>query len=96
MLESMMYDLFSEDHSGKATLRRVEAKLDAIIRHLGIETPRHPRTDEVEALIESGDKIKAIKLLREISGASLADAKRAVDTKEVASVLAWAPANEKK
>jgi ribosomal protein L7/L12 len=80
-----MFELFgrSPDFTAAdaARLRRVEAKLDLILAHLGV-----PFTDEADQLpeaarqlAESGDKIAAIKAYREATGAGLAEAKRAVE-----------------
>ena len=46
------------------------------LRSAGQSTPSMP---EVEALMKSGQKIEAIKLYRELTGASLAEAKAAVE-----------------
>ncbi|MEV5873531.1 ribosomal protein L7/L12 [Streptomyces sp. NPDC052101] len=60
-------------------LARVERKLDLIMEHLDLREERHPRMDEVAALVRDGKKIHAIKLYREITGAELREAKEAVD-----------------
>ena len=73
---------FSGD-STDVQLARIEAKLNAILDNLGIEfsDPTDPRSlsDRVRMLIETGQKIQAIKAHREETGASLRDAKQAVD-----------------
>ena len=61
-------------------LRRVEAKLDLILRHLGLEyvDPATPGglSAEVKTLADDpAQKIAAIKLYREETGAGLADAR---------------------
>jgi hypothetical protein len=65
-------------------LRRVEAKLDLILKHLGLEykDPATPGglSDEVKALADDpGRKISAIKLHREQTGLGLKEAKDAVE-----------------
>lgn len=69
--------------SDKARLRRLEWKLDIIIRHLGIEYP-DPRTagglsSEVQKLADEENKIQAIKVHREQTGLGLKEAKDAVE-----------------
>jgi hypothetical protein len=70
--------------SDAARLRRLEAKLDLILRHLGLEyqEPTTPGglSNEVKALADDpAQKIQAIKLHREQTGKSLKDAKDAVE-----------------
>lgn len=57
---------------------RIEHKLDLILAHLGLTEPE-PWSDEVNALVRDGKKIKAIKVYREATGAGLREAKEAVD-----------------
>ena len=57
-------------------LLRIEAKLDAIIKHLNVAF------DPVEAvaiLVRRGDKIGAIRLHRSLFGSDLAEAKQQVE-----------------
>jgi ribosomal protein L7/L12 len=65
-------------------LRRIERKLDLVLRHLGIEyvEPAQGKdmSEQVRALADRGDKIAAIKAHRELTGAGLAEAKRAVES----------------
>jgi hypothetical protein len=66
-------------HPDVATrLAAIELKLQSIIDHLGIVDvgPSYP---EVMELARQGQKIAAIKLYREQTGAGLAEAKHAVD-----------------
>ncbi|MFI5954462.1 hypothetical protein [Cryptosporangium sp. NPDC051539] len=56
----------------------VERKLDALIDHLGLEVP-DPEYPEVEAKLDRGEKVAAIKAYREQTGAGL---KEAVDEVE--------------
>jgi Ribosomal protein L7/L12 C-terminal domain len=65
----------------RARLRRVEQKLDLILNHLGIafvETSTLPA--EVLAAVEAGNKIAAIKALREATGIGLVEAKQEVES----------------
>lgn len=67
-----------------ARLRRVDAKLDLILRHLGLEyeEPAAPfaLSDEVKALADDPTKkIQAIALHREQTGAELKEAEDAVE-----------------
>ena len=66
-----------------ARLRRMERKLDALLKHLGVPpAPIVPGelSDEVQDLALIPERrIEAIKLHREQTGRSLADAKRDVD-----------------
>jgi ribosomal protein L7/L12 len=63
-----------------AALRRIEAKLDALLAHAGIEFNLYgnvPR-DVIEA-VERGEKIEAIKRYRAATGADLREAKEFVE-----------------
>ena len=71
--------------SDAARLRRLEAKADLILRHLGLEykDPATPGglSEEVKALADDpARKIEAIKLHREQTGLGLKEAKDAVET----------------
>ncbi|MEU6831299.1 50S ribosomal protein L7/L12 [Nocardia beijingensis] len=70
----------------------LHAKLDLIMRHLGIEAPASaappravppvPHGDgmaEIDALLAQGKKIHAIKRYRELTGCGLKEAKDAVE-----------------
>ncbi|WP_431990424.1 hypothetical protein [Streptomyces albogriseolus] len=57
---------------------RVERKLDAVMRHVGLEE-EVPRRDEILALVRDGKQVQAVKLYREATGAGLLEAKQAVD-----------------
>jgi len=66
-------------------LARIERKLDLIMEHLGIrdDAPREPDPmAEVWAQIRAGKKIQAIKVYREVTNASLKEAKEAVERME--------------
>ncbi len=59
-------------------LRAIEKKLDLIMANLGI-TFEGPADDEVLEMARRGDKIGAIKMYRERTGAGLKEAKDAID-----------------
>lgn len=59
-------------------LARMERKVDALVKHAGIDLPALA-VREAEALVRGGRKIDAIRVYRELTGASLADAKAAID-----------------
>lgn len=64
----------------RARLSRVEAKLDLLLRHAGVSYD--PQTNAPAGILEAlqrGDKIGAIKLYREATGAGLDEAKEAVE-----------------
>jgi Ribosomal protein L7/L12 C-terminal domain len=69
--------------SDAARLRRLEAKVDLILRHLGLEyhdPVAAALSDEVKALADyPAQKIAAIKLHREQTGVGLKEAKDAVE-----------------
>lgn len=64
-------------------LRRIEQKLDAILKHLQIEFveqgPGQGLADQVRALADDGKKLAAIKRHRELTGESIVEAKEAVE-----------------
>lgn len=61
-------------------LRRIEAKLDLILDHLGISREKVERADSrALELMRQGRKLDAIKAYREQTGASLREAKEAVE-----------------
>jgi Ribosomal protein L7/L12 C-terminal domain len=69
--------------SDGARMRRLEAKIDLILQHLGLEyedPAARGLSEEVKALAEDpAKKISAIKLHREQTGAGLREAKDAVE-----------------
>lgn len=61
------------------TSKRLENKVDAIIEHLGIDFKPYENTPkEVLSALDSGERIRAIKLYRHFSGASLKEASEAI------------------
>ncbi|GAB2819306.1 hypothetical protein GCM10022221_16430 [Actinocorallia aurea] len=64
------------------TLQRLTRRLDLLIVHQGAEAPAPDGMAEVDLLLAQGKKIQAIKRYRELTGAPLADAKKAVEHRE--------------
>jgi ribosomal protein L7/L12 len=61
-----------------STVRRAERKLDIFMRCSGYD-PTQIATLEAESLARAGRKAEAIKVYRELTGASLTQAKSVVD-----------------
>ncbi len=61
-------------------LARLERKVDLLLEHLGIQPHEPDWMAHARALAASGDKIGAIKLHRQHTGAGLAEAKAQVDS----------------
>jgi ribosomal protein L7/L12 len=81
-----MFSIFSSGYflpSDAQRLRRVEQKLDLILKHLGVDASRIGPGDEpsedVRQLADADQKIAAIKLLREQTGYGLKQAKDVVE-----------------
>lgn len=69
----------------RARLDRLERKVDLILRHLGVEIPSPSRAGVPAGVLEAiaaGNKIGAIKIVRETTGKGLAEAKDYVDEME--------------
>jgi ribosomal protein L7/L12 len=62
-----------------ARLTAIERKLDAVVAHLGIAVPDQELPDVVR-LVREDRRIEAIRAYRQETGASLLEAKNAVDT----------------
>jgi ribosomal protein L7/L12 len=58
---------------------RMERKLDALIRHAGIDLTKLA-AEEAAVLARAGKKIEAIKVYREYTGCGLAEAKAKVES----------------
>ncbi|MEU9718845.1 hypothetical protein [Streptomyces sp. NPDC047976] len=71
---------------------RLERRLGLVLDHFGIEEPEPAGMDEVRALVRDGRTISAIKVYRQITGAGLAEAKRAVEALEAVEAPAAAKA----
>ncbi|MFJ3882966.1 hypothetical protein ACIPW5_36645 [Streptomyces sp. NPDC090077] len=69
---------------------RLERRLGLVLEHFGIEEPEPAGMDEVRALVREGRTVSAIKVYRQITGAGLAEAKRAVDALEAVGAPAAA------
>ena len=64
----------------RARLFRVEAKLDLLLKHAGLAfDPKAGVPPAVLEALQRGEKIEAIKLYREATGAGLAEAKDYVE-----------------
>ncbi|MCC6675911.1 MAG: hypothetical protein IT436_02090 [Phycisphaerales bacterium] len=76
-----LFGFGSPPPSERLRLARLERKLDLILEHLGLELPGSDELQEVRDLAARGPAhtIAAIKRYREITGASLYDAKAAID-----------------
>lgn len=61
------------------TLRRLERKVDLLLRQLGVAEPETEGLGEVADLVRRGKKIHAIKRYRDLTGAGLKEAKDAVE-----------------
>lgn len=77
----MLSGLFAGGGAGYQSLwqARVERKLDLILKSLGVALPEHPLSEEIGLLVQRGQKIEAIRVLRRATGCGLAEAKAAVD-----------------
>jgi ribosomal protein L7/L12 len=67
---------FQERRSSAAQMATLHRKLDSIMDHLGIPAPELP---EVIRHVDNGRKVEAIRAYRQETGASLVEAKQAVD-----------------
>ena len=70
--------LFGPDPAIHTRLDRVERQLKAILQHFNIDEP-DDGLDDVRKLAAAGDKIGAIKLHRQLTGAGLAESKQFVE-----------------
>ena len=77
LLVLVAYLLWLADSQSRR-LRRLHRKVDAILDHLGVEFDG-PMKAQVMDLLKAGEKIKAIKVYREATGASLKEAKDYVE-----------------
>jgi len=67
-----------ERRSTAAQLRLIQQRLDAVMDHLGI-ADASPERPEVVRHLENGQPIEAIRAYRRLTGATLLEAKQAVD-----------------
>lgn len=61
----------------RIALRRLESKVDWLLENAGFQSTNE--MSEVRQALKDGTKIRAIKIYREVSGADLGTAKKAVD-----------------
>ena len=79
LLVCLFAGMVSMEKRQRLAQRRIERKLDALMKHLNLELP-NPLSPEVQKLTrEPGQKIAAIKLHREQTGQSLVQAKTEVE-----------------
>jgi ribosomal protein L7/L12 len=64
-----------------AGVARIEHKLDLLLKHSGVDIVG-ASADRIVSLVREGKKIEAIRLYREMSGCSLAEAKAHVESLE--------------
>lgn len=67
-----------ERRSAAARLASIQRKLDLVMDHLGIADAA-PERSEVVRHLENGQPIEAVRAYRRLTGASLLEAKQAVD-----------------
>jgi ribosomal protein L7/L12 len=67
---------YQERRSSATQLAAIHRKLDLVMNHLGIAAPEEA---EVVRHVESGRTVEAVRAYREQTGASLLEAKQAVD-----------------
>jgi hypothetical protein len=80
MAAAIILQLLSRDRRQTRTLSRVEGKLDALLKHDGVQFD--PYADAPPAVFDAlsrGKKIEAIKEYRAATGAGLQDAKEYVE-----------------
>ena len=75
---TLMLSWMESDRRRGGRLARLERKQDALLKKLGVN-PDEEVDAEVLSLARAGEKIKAIKRYRELSGAGLAEAKDYVE-----------------
>ena len=74
------YYLFSQLDEQRKRLRFLEVKMDALIKHTGIAFDDSTLVPvEVHKAIQAGQRLKAIRLYRQITGAGLKEAADVVD-----------------
>ena len=79
-LGTLIVVLLSLTRNPSATIdnSRLERKVDLILTHLGLD-PNQGMDETIVELVKSGQKIQAIKLYREQTGAGLKEAKDYVE-----------------
>ena len=79
LLVCLLAGMISLEKRQRLAQRRIERKLEALLKHQGVELPC-PLSPEVQKLSrDPGQKIAAIKLHREQTGLSLVEAKNEVE-----------------
>ena len=74
--------MFRSDFSEKAFLDKFERLVVALEKQVSVMPPpvQVKNFDDIRAFLRKGEKIQAIKLFRELTGAGLYDAKNAVES----------------
>jgi hypothetical protein len=77
-----------QQHKSDVTRRLsvLEQRLDKVLGHLGIPT-ESPVPPEVAGLLQAGRKIEAVQVYRQATGASLKEAKDAIDRVESKRII---------
>jgi hypothetical protein len=79
LILSLCFSLTSAVSNNGQRLRSLERRVDLILKHLGID-PNQGINPQVQELMKAGQKIQAIKLYRELTGAGLKEAKDYVES----------------
>jgi len=71
----------------RSRVNELEDRLKFLYRRLGIDYNTDPNADpinspQIQVALQSGNKIEAIKIYRELTGVGLAEAKEAIDKAE--------------
>jgi ribosomal protein L7/L12 len=64
--------------TARTEVTSMQRKLDALLKHAGVDFKAEAE-GQARALLQAGNKIEAIKVYREMTGAGLAEAKAAVE-----------------
>jgi ABC-type uncharacterized transport system ATPase subunit len=79
LLVCLLVGMVSREKRQRLALRRVERKVDALLKHQGVELPCKLSPEVQSLAVDPRQKIAAIKLHREQTGLSLAEAKAEVE-----------------
>ena len=79
LLVCLLVGMVSREKRQRLALCRVERKVDALLKHQGVELPSKLSTEVQRLAVDPRQKIAAIKLHREQTGLSLAEAKAEVE-----------------
>ena len=79
LLVCLLVGMNSWKKQQRLALRRVERKVDALLKHQGVDLPSKLSPEVQNLAVDPRQKIAAIKLHREQTGLSLAEAKAEVE-----------------